>query len=90
MHETDLNTYLVADVAHLYNSQYNIPKLSVTGIYRIFAKGFNPSFDSLIPSLDLFPWPFWKAFQNRNVSSPAPVVIVCPSGLMARYKTRIV
>jgi hypothetical protein len=36
------------------------------------------------PSLLLGPG---KAFQNRSVSSPAPVTIVCPSGDMARYKT---
>lgn len=29
-----------------------------------------------------------KTFQNRNVSSPAPVTIVLPSGLIARYRTR--
>ena len=29
-----------------------------------------------------------KHFQNLRVSSPAPVTTVCPSGLMARYKTR--
>jgi len=28
-----------------------------------------------------------KIVQNRNVSSPAPVTIVCPSGLIARYNT---
>ena len=28
-----------------------------------------------------------KAFQNRRVSSPAPVTIVFPSGLTAKYKT---
>lgn len=28
-----------------------------------------------------------NAFQNRRVSSPAPVTIVCPSGDMARYNT---
>lgn len=32
------------------------------------------------PSLSLFP----KHFQNRKVSSPAPVTTVCPSGLIAR------
>ena len=30
---------------------------------------------------------FAKHFQNRSVSSPAPVTTVCPSGLIARYKT---
>lgn len=29
-----------------------------------------------------------KTFQNRNVSSPAPVTMVCPSGDMARKSTR--
>lgn len=29
-----------------------------------------------------------KMFQNRKVSSPAPVTIVEPSGLVARYRTR--
>ena len=29
-----------------------------------------------------------KTFQNRSVSSPAPVTIVYPSGLTARYSTR--
>jgi hypothetical protein len=28
-----------------------------------------------------------KAFQKRRVSSPAPVTIVSPSGLIAKYKT---
>lgn len=32
------------------------------------------------PSLSLFA----KHFQNRSVSSPAPVTTVCPSGLIAR------
>ena len=36
---------------------------------------------NLDPSLLLGPG---KAFQNRKVSSPAPVTIVCPSGDMAR------
>jgi hypothetical protein len=31
-----------------------------------------------------------NAFQNRSVSSPAPVTMVSPSGLMARYSTRFV
>ena len=31
---------------------------------------------------------FGKTFQNRRVSSPAPVTIVLPSGLIARYRTR--
>lgn len=26
-------------------------------------------------------------FQNRRVSSPAPVTTLCPSGLMLRYNT---
>lgn len=30
---------------------------------------------------------FGKTFQNLRVSSPAPVTIVLPSGLIARYKT---
>jgi hypothetical protein len=29
-----------------------------------------------------------KTFQNLKVSSPAPVTIVLPSGLIAKYKTR--
>jgi hypothetical protein len=28
-----------------------------------------------------------NTFQNRSVSSPAPVTIVCPSGEMAKYNT---
>lgn len=28
-----------------------------------------------------------KTFQNLKVSSPAPVTIVCPSGLKDKYKT---
>lgn len=28
-----------------------------------------------------------KMFQNRNVSSPAPVTIVVPSGFIAKYST---
>ena len=36
------------------------------------------------PSRSLFP----KHFQNRKVSSPAPVTTVCPSGLIAKYSTR--
>jgi hypothetical protein len=28
-----------------------------------------------------------NTFQNRNVSSPAPVTILCPSGLIAKYRT---
>lgn len=28
-----------------------------------------------------------KTFQNLKVSSPAPVTIVDPSGLVAKYKT---
>ena len=31
---------------------------------------------------------FGKIFQNLNVSSPAPVTIVVPSGFIARYNTR--
>ena len=31
-----------------------------------------------------------KTFQKRSVSSPAPVTIVCPSGLIAKYNTRSV
>ena len=30
-----------------------------------------------------------KTFQNRKVSSPAPVTIVDPSGLIERYNTLI-
>lgn len=29
-----------------------------------------------------------KTFQKRNVSSPAPVTIVWPSGDIAKYRTR--
>ena len=29
-----------------------------------------------------------KTFQNRRVSSPAPVTIASPSGETAKYKTR--
>jgi len=28
-----------------------------------------------------------KTFQNLKVSSPAPVTIVCPSGLRDKYRT---
>lgn len=31
-----------------------------------------------------------KAFQNLNVSSPAPVTMVSPEGFMARNRTRLV
>lgn len=30
---------------------------------------------------------YGKTFQNLRVSSPAPVTIVFPSGLTAKYKT---
>jgi hypothetical protein len=30
-----------------------------------------------------------KMFQNRSVSSPAPVTMLVPSGDMAKYNTRI-
>jgi hypothetical protein len=42
----------------------------------------------LVPSLDpsLFFGP-GNAFQNRSVSSPAPVTIVWPSGDIAKYRT---
>jgi hypothetical protein len=33
---------------------------------------------------------FLNAFQKRSVSSPAPVTMTWPSGLMARYSTRYV
>ena len=33
---------------------------------------------------------FGKMFQKRRVSSPAPVTIEDPSGLIARYSTRYV
>ena len=39
------------------------------------------------PAFDFLPG---KTFQNRKVSSPAPVTIVCPSGDIARYNTRYV
>ena len=29
-----------------------------------------------------------KTFQKRRVSSPAPVTILCPQGLIERYSTR--
>ena len=31
-----------------------------------------------------------NTFQNLRVSSPAPVTIVLPSGLIAKYRTRYV
>jgi hypothetical protein len=31
-----------------------------------------------------------KTFQNLRVSSPAPVTIVFPHGLIAKYKTLII
>lgn len=36
----------------------------------------------------LAPGRFPNTFQNRSVSSPAPVTTVLPSGLIARYSTR--
>lgn len=43
-----------------------------------------PSLPSLCPCLRP------KVVQNRSVSSPAPVTIVLPSGLIAKYNTRYV
>ena len=42
--------------------------------------------------LSSLPWSLWlgNTFQNLSVSSPAPVTMVCPSGDMAKYKTRSV
>jgi hypothetical protein len=37
--------------------------------------------------LSLFPFTEGNTFQNLNVSSPAPVTIFCPSGLMDKYST---
>ena len=34
-----------------------------------------------------FPFTEGNAFQNLSVSSPAPVTIFYPSGLIERYKT---
>lgn len=48
----------------------------------------------MVPQSSSLPMPpvmvsfFRKQFQKRRVSSPAPVTITCPSGLMARYSTR--
>jgi hypothetical protein len=43
--------------------------------------------ESKIPPLEVCLL-FAKMVQNRNVSSPAPVTIVWPSGLIAKYNTR--
>jgi len=55
-------------------------------IHRIsFALGKN----NLDPNCELdFDLHVGNTFQNLRVSSPAPVTIVCPSGDMARYRTR--
>ena len=53
-------------------------------VYRILLKRFKTDWGSLV---DLT---FENTFQNLSVSSPAPVTIHSPSGLVARYKTRYV
>jgi len=59
---------------------------------KVFLKGYRISAPDgnkrLVPRRDpsLFFGP-GKTFQNRNVSSPAPVTTVWPSGDIARYKT---
>lgn len=37
-----------------------------------------------------FPFTDGKTFQKRSVSSPAPVTMLWPSGLIDRYRTRYV
>lgn len=56
--------------------------------HRITSHSFTiPLFPKPPPMWPLFPF-CEKTSQNRSVSSPAPVTIVPPSGLMLRYKTR--
>ena len=40
--------------------------------------------DKILPAL---PFKDGKTLQNLSVSSPAPVTIFCPSGLIDRYNT---
>ena len=55
----------------------------VAPYHLICENGFRMPASALVSAL-----PLAKAFQKRSVSSPAPVTMVCPSGDMARYKTR--
>jgi hypothetical protein len=62
-----------------------------TPIHRITSHSFTiPPFPNPLPPTcppPLFPF-CEKTSQKRSVSSPAPVTIVPPSGLMLRYRTR--
>lgn len=52
--------------------------LEEQGHYRILVNKFKTDIDSLVDLVLL------KTFQNRSVSSPAPVTMASPSGDMAR------
>lgn len=55
--------------------------------YLSLAKGFKEEVSDLLRTEDLEG--VFKS-QNLKVSSPAPVTIVSPSGLIERYRTLIV
>ena len=84
---THPSTLPMMDVSYSPRVFFSFPAIGLLGLhYRI------------VPSLSIRspppspPTPSWsrlaKHFQNRSVSSPAPVTTVCPSGLIARYSTR--
>lgn len=56
--------------------------MAQTVVYRILVKRLRTDTDSFVERVLL------KTFQNRRVSSPAPVTMASPSGDMARYRTR--